>query len=197
MSQPDHTTNSQFDHTLKIVLIGDSGVGKSCLIYRYTDDVFDHNTTTTVGIDFNIKVLYMKDKKIKLQIWDTAGQERFNTFIPLFSRGAQVCLICIENASVANIEKWKKILDKDAPPIIYIIVMKVDRENFSRKEFENIEKYAEECNHKIFYSSSATGEGVREIFYDIAHSVQNLKKNQHNNVITFNEKVVSDKRCCY
>ena len=67
------------DYLIKLLLIGDSGVGKSCLLLRFCDDAFTPSFITTVGIDFKIKTLRLDDSSIKLQIWDTAGQERFKT----------------------------------------------------------------------------------------------------------------------
>ena len=70
--------NVKYDHLIKLLLIGDSGVGKSCILLRYSDDSFTQSFITTIGIDFKIKSLNIGGKKIKLQIWDTAGQERFH-----------------------------------------------------------------------------------------------------------------------
>merc|ERR1712146_364498 len=70
---------SPYDMLIKLLLIGDSGVGKSCLLCRYSDDTFNSNFITTIGIDFKIRTIELDGAKIKLQIWDTAGQERFRT----------------------------------------------------------------------------------------------------------------------
>ena len=68
-----------YDYLIKLLLIGDSGVGKSCLLLRFCDDSFTPSFITTVGIDFKIKTVDVDGKRAKLQIWDTAGQERFKT----------------------------------------------------------------------------------------------------------------------
>ena len=68
-----------YDYLIKLLLIGDSGVGKSCLLLRFCDDSFTPSFITTVGIDFKIKTVEADGKRAKLQIWDTAGQERFKT----------------------------------------------------------------------------------------------------------------------
>ncbi len=65
-----------YDHLFKLVLIGDSGVGKSCLLLRFADDKFTNSYITTIGVDFRFKTIPVNNKTIKLQIWDTAGQER-------------------------------------------------------------------------------------------------------------------------
>jgi len=68
-----------FDHLVKLLLIGDSGVGKSCLLLRFSEDSFTQTFITTIGIDFKIKNVTINGQKVKMQIWDTAGQERFRT----------------------------------------------------------------------------------------------------------------------
>ena len=70
---------AQFDHLFKILLIGDSGVGKTCLMFRFSDQKFQESYISTIGVDFKMKTLEVDGKKIRLQIWDTAGQERFRT----------------------------------------------------------------------------------------------------------------------
>jgi small GTP-binding protein len=70
---------ANYDELIKLLLIGDSGVGKSCLLLRFSDDTFTTSFITTIGIDFKIRTIELDNKRIKLQIWDTAGQERFRT----------------------------------------------------------------------------------------------------------------------
>ena len=78
-----------FDMQIKLLMIGDSGVGKTCLLLRYANDSFSPTFITTIGIDFKIKTIELGGKVIKLQIWDTAGQERFRTITTSYFRGAQ------------------------------------------------------------------------------------------------------------
>lgn len=78
-----------FDMQIKLLMIGDSGVGKTCLLLRYANDSFSPTFITTIGIDFKIKTIELEGKVIKLQIWDTAGQERFRTITTSYFRGAQ------------------------------------------------------------------------------------------------------------
>eukprot|EP00002_Diphylleia_rotans_P027354 TRINITY_DN5481_c0_g1_i2.p1 TRINITY_DN5481_c0_g1~~TRINITY_DN5481_c0_g1_i2.p1 ORF type:complete len:111 (+),score=18.16 TRINITY_DN5481_c0_g1_i2:82-414(+) len=80
--------SASYDHLIKLLLIGDSGVGKSSLLMRFCEDTFSPNFITTIGIDFKIRNVDMDGKRIKLQIWDTAGQERFRTITTAYYRGA-------------------------------------------------------------------------------------------------------------
>uniref|UniRef100_A0A672NY75 small monomeric GTPase n=1 Tax=Sinocyclocheilus grahami TaxID=75366 RepID=A0A672NY75_SINGR len=79
-----------YDYLFKLLLIGDSGVGKTCLLFRFSEDAFNTTFISTIGIDFKIRTIELDGKKIKLQIWDTAGQERFRTITTAYYRGAML-----------------------------------------------------------------------------------------------------------
>lgn len=82
-----------YDFLIKLLLIGDSGVGKSCCLLRFSEDSFTPSFITTIGIDFKIRTIELDGKKVKLQIWDTAGQERFRTITTAYYRGAMGILL--------------------------------------------------------------------------------------------------------
>ena len=79
----------RYDHLFKVVVIGDAGVGKSSILLRFTDDTFEEQMQSTIGVDFKVKMLDREGKRIKMTIWDTAGQERFRTLTSSYYRGAQ------------------------------------------------------------------------------------------------------------
>uniref|UniRef100_A0A3B5MTN9 small monomeric GTPase n=1 Tax=Xiphophorus couchianus TaxID=32473 RepID=A0A3B5MTN9_9TELE len=79
-----------YDYLFKLLLIGDSGVGKTCLLFRFSEDSFNTTFISTIGIDFKIRTIELDGKRVKLQIWDTAGQERFRTITTAYYRGAMV-----------------------------------------------------------------------------------------------------------
>jgi Ras-related protein Rab-1A len=98
-----------YDYIFKLVLIGDSEVGKTCLLKLYVDGKFEDDFQTTVGVDFMIKTLEVDGKKIKLQMWDTAGQERFRTVTSAYYRGAQGIIVVYdvtERASFDHVTYW-------------------------------------------------------------------------------------------
>nr|ABD65430.1 Rab3 [Suberites domuncula] len=84
----DTAVDPNFDYMYKVLIVGNSGVGKTAFLVRYCDDTFSPSFVATVGIDFKVKSLFRQDKRIKLQIWDTAGQERYRTITTAYYRGA-------------------------------------------------------------------------------------------------------------
>merc|ERR1712115_457523 len=90
------TKAKNYDHLFKLLLIGDSGVGKTCILFRFSEDAFNTTFISTIGIDFKIKTIELRGKKIKLQIWDTAGQERFHTITTSYYRGANGIMMCYD-----------------------------------------------------------------------------------------------------
>jgi len=98
-----------YDHLFKLVLIGDSGAGKSCLLLRFADDAFTDSYVTTIGVDFRFKTIPVEKKTIKLQIWDTAGQERFRTITSAYYRGADGIIMVYDISdrdSFSHIDDW-------------------------------------------------------------------------------------------
>merc|ERR1712071_428819 len=98
-----------YDYLFKLLLIGDSGVGKTCVLFRFSEDAFNSTFISTIGIDFKIRTIELDGKRIKLQIWDTAGQERFRTITTAYYRGAMGILLVYDvtdESSFNNIKNW-------------------------------------------------------------------------------------------
>lgn len=99
----------QYDYLVKLLLIGDSGVGKSSLLIKFADDKFSPHISQTIGMDFKVKMLTLGGKRVKLQIWDTAGQERFHTITQQYYRNAMGIILVYDvtnEESFTNIRRW-------------------------------------------------------------------------------------------
>lgn len=137
----------EYDIIFKVVLIGDSGVGKSNIHSRYLNNEFNANSKTTVGVEFGTKKSIINDYKIKTQIWDTAGQERYKSITTAYYKGAKGALVVYDitnKESLNNIDKWipdlKNFADKDITVIL--IGNKCDLEEDRRVTVEEGEKKA-------------------------------------------------------
>ena len=120
-----------YDDLFKIVIIGDSGVGKSCLLLRLADDSFTENFYATIGVDFRFKCMDIEGKSIKLQIWDTAGQERFKTVTSAYYRGTDGIVIVYDQTnkdSFRHVKNWLEEIEKytNNDPIKLILANKED-----------------------------------------------------------------------
>ena len=100
---------SVFDRNVKVLLLGDSGVGKTALMVRFTDNKFTPTFVSTVGIDFKYAMMRLGEKRVRLEIWDTAGQERFKSITTSYLRGAQGILVCYDvtdRKTFARVDAW-------------------------------------------------------------------------------------------
>lgn len=105
--------NDSYDHLFKVLLVGDSMVGKSCLLTRFTTDRFDDQSKSTIGVDFRVKYMLLNGKRVKLTVWDTAGQERFRTLTSSYYRGAQGIILVYDVTSRDTFEDLERIWMKE------------------------------------------------------------------------------------
>jgi len=115
-----------YDYLFKLLMIGNSNVGKSAMMNRFVDDIFDDSYVSTIGVDFKIKTMTICNKVAKVQIWDTAGQERFKNITTIYYRGANGCIIVYDitnKLSFDNIVYWLSELELHAPNKIPILLV--------------------------------------------------------------------------
>lgn len=165
----------KYDQLIKLVFIGDSSVGKTCLLTRFSEDRFSNDHMPTIGIDFKIRMLQVGNKRIKVQLWDTAGQERFQTITANYYKGAEV-VILVYDSSVAstyqNVETWLKQIDQNAESDIMKVLV-ANKLDLPEQEVTMEEGQQLANHHQMeFYATSAkSGENVESMFEDIAQKV--------------------------
>ncbi|KAI6192707.1 Rab-10 [Aphelenchoides besseyi] len=196
----------QYDLLFKLLLIGDSGVGKTCILYRFSDDAFNTTFISTIGIDFKIKTIELRGKKIKLQIWDTAGQERFHTITTSYYRGAMGIMLVydITNAkSFDNIAKWLRNIDEHASEEVVKMLLgnKCDMTDRRVVSKECGERIADDHQIRFLETSAKANINIDRAFYDLAEAILNNTPNQqsadpHSIRPQVQESVVNRLKCC-
>jgi len=165
-----------YDLLFKLLLIGDSGVGKTCILFRFSDDAFNTTFISTIGIDFKIKTIELRGKKIKLQIWDTAGQERFHTITTSYYRGAMGIMLVydITNAkSFDNIAKWLRTIQEHANVEVEKMILgnKCDMDDKRVISKERGETIARENSVKFLETSAKTNVNIERAFTELSESI--------------------------
>ena len=176
-----------YDKTCQILLIGDSLVGKTCLIQRYANGIFKEDYITTVGLDYYTKQEMIKNLNVSVKLWDTAGQERFKALTPSFFRNAEGVVIAYDvtnSESFDNLKFWissikTNLFEKNIFIPIIIIGNKIDLEDMRDISKDVASAFAKENNFKYFETSAKTGEGVDEAFRDLVNQIlANSDKNE-------------------
>jgi len=171
---------SKFDSdiitTLKVLIIGESGVGKSSLLLRFVDDTFDPEQPATIGVDFKVTTLTVDGNKVKLAIWDTAGQERFRTLTPSYYRGAQGVIFVYDvsnRSSYDRLQHWLTELETystKSDVVKMLVANKIDREKREVGREEGLKFARKHC--MLFIEASAkTREGVQCAFEELVEKV--------------------------
>jgi len=166
-----------YDYLIKLLLIGDSGVGKSCLLLRFSDDSFIPSFITTIGIDFKIRTIELEGKRIKLQIWDTAGQERFRTITTAYYRGAMGILLVYDvtdEKSFQNIRNWIRNIEQHATESVnkMLIGNKCDMVDKKVVDTEKGKALADEYGIKFLETSAKNSINVEEAFITLAKDIK-------------------------
>lgn len=176
----------EYDYLFKILMIGDSGVGKSALLNRYCDDFYSDNYISTIGVDFKVKTIEVNGLTIKLQIWDTAGQERFKSITSSYYRGANAILCVFDLTDYLTLNKIFNVwieeikiqsLKNNSSPEIILVGTKCDQQ-----KNDLIEKQIIKFEYDYFETSSKKNIGITQLFEGIVKkllSVQNMIQNKN------------------
>jgi small GTP-binding protein len=175
MLKQDH----DFDYLFKIILIGDSGVGKSNILSRFTRQEFNLDTKTTIGVEFAQKTISIDGKLIRAQIWDTAGQERYRAITSAYYRGAVGALLVYDiskSTSFENVEKWLKELKDHADSSIVVMLTgnKCDLKHLRAVKSEQAATFAQKHSLAFLETSALDGFGVEKAFEMVLNEIYQL-----------------------
>ncbi len=185
----------------KVVIIGDSGVGKSAVIDRILRNKFDLYSVSTIGAAFNIKRMVINEKIIELQLWDTAGQERFNSIVPIYLKKAHAAILVYaindQKSQEDLIQKWYPLVRENEIKYVYVIGNKCDLE---MKEYD--QAFNESVRTKMgkitktYLTSAKLDIGISDLFTDIASDIYILNADPLPSIV-LEPLTKQETSCCY
>jgi len=182
MSNPNTSTTTKLEvFQYKVVLLGESGVGKSNLVLQFVRGQFIEGKESTIGAAFLSHNMELEDRLVKFEIWDTAGQERYHSLAPMYYRGSQAAVVVYDitdENSYEKAENWIRELQRQAPPGILMALAgnKSDLEHRRTVQTKVAEAFARE-NQLIFFETSAkTAQNVTLLFKTLADKLPRVQK---------------------
>jgi len=168
---------SEYDYLFKLLLIGDSGVGKSCLLLRFADDTYTESYISTIGVDFKIRTIELEGKTVKLQIWDTAGQERFRTITSSYYRGAHGIIVVYDvtdNDTFTNVKQWLQEIDRYAVEGVNKLLVGNKSDLTGKKVVEHAvaKEFADELHIPFLETSAKNATNVEQAFLTMSKQIK-------------------------
>lgn len=165
-----------YDYLLRMIVIGEAGTGKSCLLHSFIHHTFKPNTPHTIGVEFHARTLRIGDKTVKLQLWDTAGQERFRSVTRSYYRGAAAVILVYDvtqRSTFLNLSRWLADCRALASPHLVVVLVgnKLDKEDEREVEYLEGLRWAEENNLLFLETSSLTGINTPQPFLLASQSI--------------------------
>ncbi|KRX22587.1 Ras-related protein Rab-14, partial [Trichinella zimbabwensis] len=170
-----------YSFIFKYIIIGDMGVGKSCLLHQFTEKKFMPDCPHTIGVEFGTRIIEVSGQKIKLQIWDTAGQERFRAVTRSYYRGAAGALMVYDitrRSTYNHLSSWLTDARNLTHPntVIFLIGNKSDLDGDRDVTYEEAKQFADENGLLFMECSAKTGDHVEDVFIDTARKIyQNIQ----------------------
>ena len=213
MNKSTQPKKEKIDYSLKLLLLGDSNVGKTSLYFRYFDDLYHESQLPTIGVDYRIKKVDYLDKKINLNIWDTAGQDRFRAITQSYYKGAHGVLLLFDltnNNTFQNIKQWLSQIKEYSPSDCELILAgnKVDIQDRSVSKEEAM-TLADEYKIQYIEISAKSNINVKEVFSSLYQSIidkllsnkddeddHNKKKGKKLKKAAIDDPNASGSRCC-
>ncbi len=191
------------DMLLKVIIIGDAGVGKSCILYRATSGEFKETYEVTIGAGFSAFTVRYHGKTIKLQIWDTAGQENFKSMIRVFYKGAHAAVLVYDvtrQETFDKLEEWLMEVKENANTDVKLALVGNQKDRAERREVstDTGQAFAQKHGMSAFLETSAkTGEGVIELFISIVKLLyDDTVVDSSSGKKLHNEKKTKSDQCC-
>ncbi|KAF8118625.1 hypothetical protein N665_0004s0105 [Sinapis alba] len=174
-----YKADDEYDYLFKVVLIGDSGVGKSNLLSRFTKNEFSLESKSTIGVEFATRSLNVDDKVIKAQIWDTAGQERYRAITSAYYRGAVGALLVYDvtrHSTFENVETWLKELRNHTDPNIVVMLVgnKSDLRHLVAVQTEDAKSFAEKESLCFMETSALESTNVEDAFAEVLTQIHSI-----------------------
>ena len=175
-SSNSNTSDQDYEFIFKVLLLGNSNVGKSSLFLRFVDDIWNDTFVPTIGVDFKIKTFEIDSKKIKMQIWDTAGQERFKNIISSYYRGAHGILLLYDvtdKDSFKNLSNWLIEIEKNANKNVLKVLIgnKTDLEDKRVVTYNQGKEFADTYGLKFLETSAKKNLNVSEAFITLGREL--------------------------
>nr|XP_015813443.2 ras-related protein Rab-19 [Nothobranchius furzeri] len=177
MQAPGHEHDDTFDFLFKIILIGDTNVGKTCVVQNFKSGMFTEKQQNTIGVDFTVRTVDIKGKRVKMQVWDTAGQERFRTITQSYYRSAHGAVIAYDitrSSTFNSVSHWIKEVELygAANVVLVLIGNKCDLEQERQVPFEKACSLAKESSMLAALETSAKeSRNVEEAFLMMAREL--------------------------
>ena len=202
--------NKEYDLLFKLILIGDSYVGKSNILLKYLKNQFNENSKTTIGVEFGTKNIIINNKRIKIQIWDTAGQERYRSITSAYYKGAKGALIVYDitrKNTFDNIDKWITDLKLNGDKNLCIIILGNKSDLIDKREINKNDgiKKAEMYKTAFLETSALNGDNISKAFDELIEQIvinnknifQDDNENEIDKGVNLNdEKNNNNKKCC-
>ena len=193
-------------YTFKILTLGESGVGKTCILRRFVENKFSKNHLATIGIDFKTKTISIKGYEVKLKIWDTAGQERFRNITNQYYKGADGIILVYDltnKESMLKIKDWMEQIQQNTTSSEIALVLVANKVDLNRV-ITNDESLSlsQQLKIKSFETSALSGDGIDDIFQYLTMEIINKKKlddySTGNGMVLSKQKQKKDKNegCC-
>ncbi|CAD5190482.1 ras-related protein Rab11B [Musa acuminata AAA Group] len=174
-----YKAEDDYDYLFKVVLIGDSGVGKSNLLSRFTRNEFSLESKSTIGVEFATRTIRVDEKVVKAQIWDTAGQERYRAITSAYYRGAVGALVVYDitrHVTFESVERWLKELREhtDSSTIIMLVGNKADLRHLRAVSTEDAKDFAERENSFFMETSALESMNVENAFSEVLTQIHHV-----------------------